>query len=76
MKIVNENNWKTVGNITLEKNALDAIKCEKNTLVIAGPGAGKTELLAQKAFIFLKPIYVVHHRRFWQLALKKIRQKI
>lgn len=49
MKIVNENNWKTVGNITLEKNALDAIKCEKNTLVIAGPGAGKTELLAQKA---------------------------
>lgn len=49
MKIVNENNWKTVGNITLEKNAFDAIKCEKNTLVIAGPGAGKTELLAQKA---------------------------
>ena len=49
MKIVNKNNWKTVGNITLEKNALDAIKCEKNTLVIAGPGAGKTELLAQKA---------------------------
>lgn len=49
MKIVNKNNWKTVGNITLEKNAFDAIKCEKNTLVIAGPGAGKTELLAQKA---------------------------
>ena len=49
MKIVNKNNWNTVGNITLEKNAFDAIKCEKNTLVIAGPGAGKTELLAQKA---------------------------
>ena len=49
MKIVNKNDWKTVGNITLEKNAFDAIKCEKNTLVIAGPGAGKTELLAQKA---------------------------
>lgn len=32
-----------------ESTAIGAVKCEENTLIIAGPGAGKTELLAQKA---------------------------
>lgn len=36
-------------NIILEETAVDAIKAEGNILVVVGPGAGKTELLAQKA---------------------------
>lgn len=37
----------------MEDSADHAVRCEKNALVVAGPGAGKTELLAQKAgFLF------------------------
>ena len=71
MKIVNKNNWKTVGNITLEKNAFDAIKCEKNTLVIAGPGAGKTELLAQKACYLLETNLCRSPQKILAISFKK-----
>lgn len=40
--------WHPKGDIDLEKAALGAVKDVTNCLVIAGPGAGKTELLAQK----------------------------
>lgn len=40
--------WTPSGEITLEENATTSVKTEKNVLVVAGPGAGKTELLAQK----------------------------
>lgn len=41
--------WLPSSGIVLEKNAEEAIKTDLNVLVSAGPGAGKTELLAQKA---------------------------
>lgn len=40
--------WIPNGGITLEENATTSVKAENNILVVAGPGAGKTELLAQK----------------------------
>ena len=40
--------WHPKGDIELEKAALGAVKDVTNSLVIAGPGSGKTELLAQK----------------------------
>ena len=40
--------WLPKGDIILENAALEAVKDVNNCLVIAGPGAGKTELLAQK----------------------------
>lgn len=40
--------WFLKGDIILEEDALKAVKDVTNCLVIAGPGAGKTELLAQK----------------------------
>jgi len=40
--------WHPKGDIDLEEAALGAVKDVTNSLVIAGPGAGKTELLAQK----------------------------
>lgn len=49
MRIVEKEEWDSSAGIVLENNAEQAIKCEKSILVVAGPGAGKTELLAQKA---------------------------
>ena len=54
MKIVRPDKWRPCDDIILEKAADAAVRCSnKHVLVIAGPGAGKTELLAQKAaFLF------------------------
>lgn len=49
MKIITPENWIPSDNVILEENANVAVKTENNILVAAGPGAGKTELLAQKA---------------------------
>jgi len=46
--MVKSNEWLPEGDIILEEAALGAVKDVNNCLVIAGPGAGKTELLAQK----------------------------
>lgn len=40
--------------IVLEEAALRAVKTTRSTLVVAGPGAGKTELLAQRACYLLQ----------------------
>lgn len=54
MKVVHPDKWIPCDGITLEEAADMAVHCsDRHTLVIAGPGAGKTELLAQKAaFLF------------------------
>ncbi|MEH7532550.1 ATP-dependent helicase, partial [Priestia megaterium] len=46
--------WRPTKNIELELNASKAVKSTQNTVVTAGPGAGKTELLAQKAGYLLQ----------------------
>lgn len=46
--------WTTAGGLFLEGNADLVVKGDKNYLVTAGPGAGKTELLAQKACYLLE----------------------
>ena len=55
MKIVIPDKWLPCDGITLEEAADTAVRCSDNhVLVIAGPGAGKTELLAQKAAFLLQ----------------------
>lgn len=49
MKIVTPEKWTPCDGIVLETNAEEAVRIDSNILVVAGPGAGKTELLAQKA---------------------------
>lgn len=49
MKIVAPECWIPCDGVILEDNANAAVKAKGNVLVVAGPGAGKTELLAQKA---------------------------
>ena len=46
--MVKSEEWLPKGDIIIEDPALGAVKDVTNCLVIAGPGAGKTELLAQK----------------------------
>ncbi|HFU7058079.1 TPA: UvrD-helicase domain-containing protein [Bacillus cereus] len=44
-----EQEWKTSNDVTLEDSALLAIRASNHVAIAAGPGAGKTELLAHKA---------------------------
>lgn len=46
--------WQPIGIESLEPNALTVVRSEKNHSVLAGPGAGKTELLAQRAAYLLQ----------------------
>jgi superfamily I DNA/RNA helicase len=51
---VRPQDWKPVGVDDLEDNALIVVRSTDNRSVIAGPGAGKTELLAQRAAYLLQ----------------------
>lgn len=52
--MIHHDDWRPVGELDLEPNALKAVReTAANVVVTAGPGAGKTELLAQRAdFLF------------------------
>ncbi|EIQ7147970.1 UvrD-helicase domain-containing protein [Enterococcus faecalis] len=51
--MISESGWVPTDGLELEPEALLAVKETRNTLVEAGPGSGKTELLSQKAnFLF------------------------
>jgi DNA helicase II / ATP-dependent DNA helicase PcrA len=54
MKKVKPEIWKPADGMALEPNALDIATHSESNLVVAGPGAGKTELLAQKASYLLQ----------------------
>lgn len=47
--MINKSEWIPTDGFILEDKASEAVKANGNLLVIAGPGTGKTEMLAQKA---------------------------
>ena len=51
---VRAEDWKPIGVDKLEINAFDVVRSTDNRSVVAGPGAGKTELLAQRAAYLLQ----------------------
>lgn len=51
---VRPDQWMPIGVNALEANAMDVVRSIANRSVIAGPGAGKTELLAQRAAYLLQ----------------------
>lgn len=53
-KRVRPDQWMPIGVEALEANAMDVVRSTANRSVIAGPGAGKTELLAQRAAYLLQ----------------------
>ncbi|MFO0796081.1 MAG: ATP-dependent helicase [Gemmataceae bacterium] len=63
--------WKPVGVSGLEPNADRAVREEANGLVVAGPGAGKTELLAQRACFLLQTGRCRSPRQILAISFKK-----
>jgi len=57
--------------ITLEDAALEVITNNTNTLVIAGPGAGKTELLGQRACFLLQTNTCPYPKKILAVSFKK-----
>jgi superfamily I DNA/RNA helicase len=54
MSLVSPETWRPRGIPDLEPNAWQALQREASTCVVAGPGAGKTEFLAQRAVYLLE----------------------
>lgn len=63
--------WEPSDGLILEPEALNAVKDLNNSLVVAGPGAGKTELLAQKASFLLETNSCVYPHKILAVSLKK-----
>ena len=63
--------WKPVGVEALEANALKVVRSRKNRSIIAGPGTGKTELLAQRAAFLLQTDTAPSPRRILAISFKR-----
>jgi superfamily I DNA/RNA helicase len=69
--MMNKVDWKPAGGLTLEPNALVAVMHDdKSVAVTAGPGAGKTEMLAQKADFLLRTASCYYPQRILAIAVK------
>lgn len=71
MNWIKTEQWKTKDGFTLEKEAMDAVISNQNTLIVAGPGAGKTELLAQRACFLLETNTAKHPKKILAISFKK-----
>jgi len=65
------NEWIPADGFTLEDAALLVAKSNCNKLVVAGPGAGKTELLAQRACFLLETNTCINPKRILAISFKK-----
>lgn len=68
--MIKSEEWFPKGDIILEKTALEAVKDVTNCLIIAGPGAGKTELLAQKLDYLFSTNKCVSPKKILALSFK------
>lgn len=71
MKIIKPEDWMPDAGITLEEAADQAVRSSNHVLVIAGPGAGKTELLAQKAAYLFQTNNCKAPRKILAISFKK-----
>lgn len=63
--------WSPVDGMSLERNALAAVtELDRNVVVAAGPGAGKTELLAQRADLLFRTGACPYPRRILAISFK------
>jgi superfamily I DNA/RNA helicase len=69
--MIRPDQWQPVGRLVLEPNAITAATTtEENVVVTAGPGAGKTELLAQRADFLLRTGQCPYPRRILAVSFK------
>ncbi|MCB9139360.1 MAG: ATP-dependent helicase [Caldilineaceae bacterium] len=71
MKSIHPDQWVPVGVDSLESAAHEVVRSSKNTLVVAGPGAGKSELLAQRASYLLETATCPAPRRILAISFKR-----
>ncbi|MGW8779806.1 UvrD-helicase domain-containing protein [Streptomyces sp. NPDC055796] len=69
--MIHPDQWHPVGGLVLETNAMSAVTmADENVVVAAGPGAGKTELLAQRADFLLRTGQCPYPRRILAVSFK------
>jgi len=69
--VIQREDWRPVGGLKLERNALSAATIiDQHVVVAAGPGAGKTELLAQRADFLLRTGTCPYPRRILAISFK------
>lgn len=68
---VRPDQWEPIGVEALEANAMAVVRSTNNRSVIAGPGAGKTELLAQRAAYLLQTGTSPPPRRILAISFKR-----
>ena len=69
--MIHPDQWHPVDGFVLEPNALTAVTTpDQNVVVAAGPGAGKTELLAQRADFILRTGQCPYPRRILAVSFK------
>jgi superfamily I DNA/RNA helicase len=71
MKFVSPDQWRPNGIDDLEPAAWQALRDERSTSVTAGPGAGKTEFLAQRASYLLETGLCPPPRRILAITFKR-----
>lgn len=70
MRFRSPESWSPNGVDSLEPNAWRALRFTGNTLVVAGPGSGKTEFLAQRAAYLLETGLCVAPHRILAISFK------
>ncbi|MBO9484440.1 UvrD-helicase domain-containing protein, partial [Salinisphaera sp. G21_0] len=70
MKFIRPEHWRPKGVDDLEPNAWLALRRQESTSVIAGPGAGKTEFLAQKAAYLLETGLCPQNKKILAISFK------
>lgn len=71
MRRIRPDEWEPVGGIRLEPNAETVVKSDCNYIAVAGPGAGKTELLAQRACYLLETGLCPEPRMILAISFKR-----
>jgi len=71
VKLVDPNAWQPIGVPGLEPAALKAVRSKTNAYIVAGPGAGKTELLAQRATYLLQTGTCTAPQRILAISFKR-----
>lgn len=71
MNVIRPEEWRPIDGMELEKAAIRTVKSKSNILVVAGPGAGKTELLAQKAAYLFNTNICEPNRKILAISYKK-----
>lgn len=68
---IQPDSWIPSGVNDLESNAWEVVKSRGHRSVIAGPGAGKTELLAQRACFLLQTGQCIEPKRILAISFKR-----